>query len=138
MRNKSEDEILTKVTCTFITNGTISSDPCPDSLNGMCSLDYSSYEALRTSYAEADIGGSSGLSTGAIIGIAVGCGVAGLLLVALCAWMLLRRRNARRAQQGIPGEVVEDSYTKPTGTAGATIIAASASSVAPAGPPPPV
>ena len=39
----------------------------------------------------------SGLSKNAIIGIAVGCGVAGLLLVGALAWFLIRRGHKQRA-----------------------------------------
>jgi hypothetical protein len=39
----------------------------------------------------------SGLPQGAIIGIAVGCGVAGLLAIAALVWYLLRRRQQKKA-----------------------------------------
>jgi hypothetical protein len=40
---------------------------------------------------------NSGLPQGAIIGIAVGCGVAGLLAIAALVWFLLRRRQQKKA-----------------------------------------
>ncbi|KAH9884755.1 hypothetical protein F4778DRAFT_553135 [Xylariomycetidae sp. FL2044] len=43
--------------------------------------------------------GSSGLSTGAIVGIAVGCGVVGILIVVFVIWFFLVRRPARGTQQ---------------------------------------
>lgn len=41
-------------------------------------------------------GSNGGLSTGAIIGIAVGCGVAGLALAVALIWCLMRRRDQRK------------------------------------------
>lgn len=42
-------------------------------------------------------GSPGGLSQGAIIGIAVGCGVVGLLIIAALVWYLLRRRQQKKA-----------------------------------------
>ncbi|KAM7194340.1 hypothetical protein V8F33_007329 [Rhypophila sp. PSN 637] len=47
-----------------------------------------------------------GLATGAIIGIAVACGVFGLLLIGVGIWFLIRRRNRQAANNhlGSPGQ----------------------------------
>jgi hypothetical protein len=44
---------------------------------------------------------SVGLASGAIIGIAVGCGVAGLLLILGLVWYLLRRRRQKKAMHPV-------------------------------------
>ncbi|KAL2182678.1 hypothetical protein L209DRAFT_815197 [Thermothelomyces heterothallicus CBS 203.75] len=54
---------------------------------------------LNTSAAEPAGGG--GLARGAVIGIAVGCGVAGLLIVLGLAWYLLRRRQRKKVLQSV-------------------------------------
>ncbi|KAK4042067.1 hypothetical protein C8A01DRAFT_14249, partial [Parachaetomium inaequale] len=46
-------------------------------------------------------GNGGGLAQGAIIGIAVGCGVAGLLVICGLAWYLLRRRQQKKAMHAV-------------------------------------
>ncbi|ROT39858.1 hypothetical protein SODALDRAFT_323172 [Sodiomyces alkalinus F11] len=56
----------------------------------------------------------SGLSTGAIIGIAVGAGIAGLLLIGALVWFCCRRRRRRRRSGktlGRPGTYGSDAAT---------------------------
>jgi len=46
-------------------------------------------------------GGGGGLSSGAVIGIAVACGVVGLILVFALVWFLLRRRQQNKAMHPV-------------------------------------
>ncbi|KAL2756907.1 hypothetical protein ACRALDRAFT_2026876 [Sodiomyces alcalophilus JCM 7366] len=53
--------------------------------------------------APASASGGTGLSTGAIIGIAVGAGIAGLLLIGALVWFFCRRRRRRANGSGRDG-----------------------------------
>lgn len=52
--------------------------------------------------APANESGGAGLSTGAIVGIAVGAGIAGLLLIAALVWFFCRRRRSHRTKNSGP------------------------------------
>lgn len=76
---------------------------CPEDLEGTCDADYSSYAAARSSWADQGLASSSsGLSTGALIGIIVGAAVAGLLLIGLVAWLCVRARKRAVAEASMP------------------------------------
>lgn len=65
---------------------------------------------------------NGGLATGAIIGIAVACGVVGLLLIIGAAWYLLRRRRQNKATRIPGGDSTYDSIHN-RGHAGEELIA---------------
>ncbi|KAL2199683.1 hypothetical protein P885DRAFT_74851 [Corynascus similis CBS 632.67] len=55
------------------------------------------------------VGGGGGLARGAVIGIAVGCAVAGLLIIAGLAWYLLRRHRRKKALQSVDSSYGPDN-----------------------------
>ncbi|KAH6626006.1 hypothetical protein B0J18DRAFT_464058 [Chaetomium sp. MPI-SDFR-AT-0129] len=65
---------------------------------------------------------NGGLATGAIIGIAVACGIVGLLLIIGVAWYLLRRRRQNKATRIPGGDSTYDSIHH-RGHAGEELIA---------------
>lgn len=67
--------------------------------------------AGSTDAAGSDEDGDGGLSTGAIVGIAIG-GLAGLILIAALIWFLLRRRRRRNPEKSLePNGPAVDSGT---------------------------
>jgi hypothetical protein len=54
---------------------------------------------------------SGGLSTGATAGIGAGCGAAGLVVIALVAWLLIRRRRQKKI--AVPDVGVQQDYMPP-------------------------
>ncbi|KAI1494714.1 hypothetical protein F5X96DRAFT_502405 [Biscogniauxia mediterranea] len=74
--------------------GTGNSPAVPESITASSGTSAGSPSATATSAAEqSSSGGSRGLSTGPIAGIAVGCAVAGLLIIGAIVWCLCRRRR---------------------------------------------
>ncbi|KAK4250487.1 Kin of IRRE-like protein 3 [Corynascus novoguineensis] len=55
------------------------------------------------------VGGGGGLARGAVIGIAVGCAVVGLLIIAGLAWYLLRRHRRKKALQSVDSSYGPDN-----------------------------
>ncbi|KAI1075510.1 hypothetical protein F5B20DRAFT_377838 [Whalleya microplaca] len=61
--------------------------------------------------------GNNGLSTGAIIGIAIGCAVAGVLIIALLVWFLcFRRRRGGGSGKGTHARPHNAGYASDSGT----------------------
>jgi len=64
-----------------------------------------------TSFTEAAVRSPSGLSNGAIAGIAVACGVVLLALIAALVWLILRRRQQNKASGGAGAYGLDRSRT---------------------------
>ncbi|KAI1631671.1 hypothetical protein F4809DRAFT_150148 [Biscogniauxia mediterranea] len=95
--------------------GTGNSPAVPESITASSGTSAGSPSATATSAAEqSSSGGSRGLSTGPIAGIAVGCVVAGLLIIGAIVWCLCRRRRGggRRDERNRVHGYASDSVTQ--------------------------
>jgi hypothetical protein len=95
----SSDQVLyTSLTPKYPERGQPPGTPAESSPNPS-STDSRGKDGTLTPVAAASSGG--GLSSGAVIGIAVACGVVGLLLVFALVWYLLRRRQQKKAMHPV-------------------------------------
>ena len=86
----------------FVSLSTVSSSASPSPTTAP-PTSTSSSTASQTA-TPAPVAGSQGLSTGAIVGIAIGCGLL-LLIGCLIAYWIYRRRKARKGDSGDPAHV---------------------------------
>ncbi|KAI0593727.1 hypothetical protein F4775DRAFT_488916 [Biscogniauxia sp. FL1348] len=93
----------TAATQNLVAIGAGNSPAVPENITASSGTSAGSPSATATSEAEQSSSrGSRGLSTGAIAGIAVGCAIAGLLIIGAIVWLLcLRRRSGRDERNGV-------------------------------------
>jgi len=101
----NEDAILTSVTCTWLKNQSISSD-CPGSASDMCGLDFSSKQALATTYKQGVGSGGKSSKQSVILGAIIGGVLGGIALIAgLLAYCIISRKRKQAAiekARGLP------------------------------------